>query len=163
MTDYADPLWHRVHLKPKIAFSKALLWILLPRSPFFPCFSFSTFPAPFIFSKADQREEFCGGVWNQTQCQQVAFSPSLLFSVLFRKTPVLLLNATVRVLTRNQCTSLNLLMLMFFLMSPPNSSLCPPFHHLSHLSNTGRWARGAKPRLNLLSEPRLILYSSPLK
>lgn len=125
-------------------------------------FSFSTFPAPFIFSKADQRE-FCGGVWNQTQCQQVAFSPSLLFSVLFRKTPVLLLNATVRVLSRNQCTSLNLLMLMFFLMSPSNSSLCPPFHHLSHLSNTGRWARGAKPRLNLLSEPRLILYSSPLK
>lgn len=130
MTDYADPLRHRVHhLKPKIAFSKALLWILLPRSPFFPCFSFSTFPAPFIFSKADQREEFCGGVWNQTQCQQVAFSPSLLFSVLFRKTPVLLLNATVRVLTRNQCTSLNLLMLMFFLMSlfVRLSTICPIF------------------------------------
>lgn len=129
MTDYADPLRHRVHLKPKIAFSKALLWILLPRSPFFPCFSFSTFPAPFIFSKADQREEFCGGVWNQTQCQQVAFSPSLLSSVLFRKTPVLLLNATVRVLTRNQCTSLNLLMLMFFLMSlfVRLSTICPIF------------------------------------
>lgn len=30
-------------------------------------------------------------------------------------------------------------------------------------SNTGRWARGAKQRLNLVSEPRLILYSFPLK
>lgn len=30
-------------------------------------------------------------------------------------------------------------------------------------SNTGLWAKGAKQRLNLVSEPRLILYSFPLK
>lgn len=55
---------------------------------------------------------------------------------------------------------------VFYLMS---STLCPPATVSVSLplflpaSNTGRRARGAKQRLNLVSEPRLILYSFPLK
>lgn len=130
----------------------------------------------------DQREEVYGGVWNQSQCQQLAFSAfpvSLFVRFCCRNQPTasecyifgtvsspytkLYFNQQYCALSfASSTTCLDILPDVFFSFFPLSSL----YHHsLPSIPafNTGQRARGAKQHLNLVSEPQLILYSFPLK